>query len=219
MPFLVKILCMLYNVDSVFFSADIYCYYVFTLKDRLYPYCTQDRGDLCYAERAAKAWRTPGIGRHCPSMVSTAFWEQLVWRRRRFNKQGGNPLVSQPGTVTSPWLGKVSRVLLASCNLCLLSSLSAKLSRHSLGMVQGMACPRASLPALLLGLMASAQLLCLCISERSPCVGQPGCTPPPAISSIPEDMFSASALALSMNRQQKRYRWDRGVLSSGSILR
>lgn len=66
--------------------------------------------------------------------------------------------------------------------------------------------------------MVSAQFLCLSLSlvQRGNHVGQAGCTPPPAASSIPEDVFSASARGLSMDGQQKGQGWDRGALCPDS---
>lgn len=109
--------------------------------------------------RQPKPWRTTGVGRHCPSRVAlvpssrtfaTVFRGRLARsKRRRFNKQGGNPLASQPGTATSPCLVKVTWVLPASCNsLPAFQPLATKLSRHSPGRVQRTACPRAKAASL-----------------------------------------------------------------------
>lgn len=190
--------------------------------------------------RQPKPWRTTGVGRHCPARValvpssrrfSTVFWGQLAWsKRRRFNKHRGNPLVRQPGTATSPCLVKVSWVLPALCNsLPAFQLLATKLSRHSLGRVQEMACPRVKVASLACAveLVWAEQLgqdgfstvfvpFLLPGSERKLHAVWAGCTPPPAASSIPEDVFSASTPGLSMDRQQKGHRWDRGALYPGS---
>ncbi|KAK4829425.1 hypothetical protein QYF61_004300 [Mycteria americana] len=57
-----------------------------------------------------------------------------------------------------------------------------------------------------------------CRAEKKLREGWAGCIPPPATSSIPENMFSASALGLSVDRQQKGRRLDGGALCLRSAV-